>query len=440
MKDFIDAFRALRHAPLALWMVIFAFSADAMAYFGILPLMASYLEKDIHIAPAITNIWVSVFTCALTIVMIFVKPIENKFGIRGGMILALVLTVGGRAIYGSAPFAGARISIAIALAIVAIGEGVMQPIAYAGIKRYTDEKNAAMGYAMLYAVMNLAQVPMGPISSFVRTTWDHRREEGLTQLSGFNAVNWTCFGITVFTLVAFVGLMTPKREAVVARKIEAGNTATAQKTKSPWTDVRFMFFIFMLLPVRTLFAHQFHTMPKYVLRAYDQSVADHMEWIVDSMNPLIIFFGVPIFTALTNRVHVYTMMIIGTFVSAGATFILCTGVHTSALLIYILIFSIGEALWSSRFLQYAAELAPEGRAAQYMGVANLPWFVAKLTTGLYAGWMLERFCPAVGPKDTTTMWLIYGLIAMTSPIGLVLARRWVMAGMQVKAEPEPTPA
>ena len=56
----------------------------------------------------------------------------------------------------------------------------------------------------------------------------------------------------------------------------------------------------MLLPVRTLFAHQWLTMPQYILRAYDQGVADRMEWLVNWINPGIIFVGVPIATALTS--------------------------------------------------------------------------------------------------------------------------------------------
>jgi uncharacterized membrane protein (DUF2068 family) len=33
---------------------------------------------------------------------------------------------------------------------------------------------------------------------------------------------------------------------------------------------------------------------------------------------------------------------------------------------------------------------------------------------------------------TETLWLVYGIIAMASPIGLWLARKWVMAGLHVK--------
>lgn len=449
MKDLIEAFKALRGAPRALWLVMFAFSLESMAYFGVLPLMKPYIGQDIGIPAALASTWVSVFTGSLTLVMLFVgKPAEDRLGIRKGIIVALILIIAGRALYGSAPFAGGVVVLACSMLVVALGEGILQPIAYAGVKKYTNEKNGAMGYAVLYAFFNLGAAMIGPISAKVRTTFDAKHAAGTSALSGFNAVNWVCFAITVITVVVFSVMMTKRVESQVVRKIEAGDEAEAAvsgvksadvakaKAKSPFKDPRFMFFIFMLLPVRTLFAHQWLTMPEYVLRAYPQNIADRMEWLVDSVNPIIIFFGVPLLTALTKRYHVLTMMIVGAGVSAAATFLLSGGPNTGMLIGFFFVFSIGEALWSSRFMEYAAELAPPGRTAQYMGVASLPWFVAKATTGLYSGFMLEHFCPKDGPKNTGTMWLIYGAIALLSPIGLLLARKWLLVGMAPRGKVE----
>jgi proton-dependent oligopeptide transporter, POT family len=205
--------------------------------------------------------------------------------------------------------------------------------------------------------------------------------------------------------------------------------------EGPFGNARFLFFIFMLLPVRTLFAHQWLTMPAYILRSYPTEVGDKMEWLVNWINPLIIFVGVPLATALTGRFHVYTMMIIGSLVSAAPTYLLCFGPDLGLLITYFVLFSIGEALWSARFLEYASELAPPGRVAQYMGLAQVPWLLAKGTTGLYSGYLLATYCPSDTPPDqlhTGTLWLIYATIAMTSPIGLWLARGWVRSGLQHK--------
>jgi POT family proton-dependent oligopeptide transporter len=155
-----------------------------------------------------------------------------------------------------------------------------------------------------------------------------------------------------------------------------------------------------------------------------------MEWIVDWINPLVVFVGTPLITAFTRRAHVYTMMVVGTTVSALPMFLLSGGPSLPLLIANQFLFSVGEAMWSARFLEYAAELAPEGRISQYMGLANIPWLLAKSTTGLYAGALLHHYVPEHGPQDTGTLWTIYGVIALTTPVGLVLARKWVMKGLK----------
>jgi MFS family permease len=448
VKEFIEAFKALRHAPRALWLVIFAFTFDAMAYFGILPLMKAFIGQDIGIRPVLASTWVSLFTGALTLVMLFVgKPTEGRLGIRKSIMLALVLAFGGRVIYSSAPFLGGAAQLAVSLIVVAFAEGILQPVAYAGVKRYTTEETSSMGFALLYAGLNFGAMLIGPLSAHVRTSFDVAYKAKESTLSGFNAVNWMCTGVTFVTLIVFAVFMTKSVEANVVRgtvsegdeDAKAGyrdnaKPSPALETASPFKDARFLFFIFALLPVRTLFAHQWLTMPEYVLRCYPPHVTDRMEWLVDSMNPLVVFLGVPTLAALTRKYHVLTMMILGSLVSASSTFLLVPGASTPMLVMYFVVFSIGEALWSSRFMEYAADLAPEGRVAQYMGVANLPWFLAKMTTGFYSGFVLEHFVPKDGPKSSGTMWLLYGAIAMMSPISLIVARKWIRSGMDKPPE------
>lgn len=87
-------------------------------------------------------------------------------------------------------------------------------------------------------------------------------------------------------------------------------------------------------------------------------------------------------------------------------------------------------MWQPRFLQYAAEIAPEGRTGEYMGVAQLPWFLTKLLVPLlYSGYIMENYCPAAGVQNTEMMWFIFGLIAVSSPVLLLLARRWMKQGI-----------
>jgi MFS family permease len=192
----------------------------------------------------------------------------------------------------------------------------------------------------------------------------------------------------------------------------------------PLRDSRFSFFIFILIPVQTLFAHQWLTLPQYVQRAFEPWVSRNMEFFVN-LNPLLIFVLTPILAALTIKQDVYRIMIIGTLIMAVPTFLLAFGPYVGPLLTYIVLMSVGEALWQPRFLQLAAEIAPEGKTGQYMGIAQFPWFLTKLLTSLYSGTLLARHVPETGPQSSESLWLLYGAIAMITPISLFLARKWM---------------
>jgi hypothetical protein len=200
----------------------------------------------------------------------------------------------------------------------------------------------------------------------------------------------------------------------------------------PFGDARFTFFIFILLPARTLFAHQIHTLTLYIVRTYPKEVQDKSEWFSNVINPVIVCIFTPIIAVFTRHMNMYRLMLVGTLVTAIPTILLCFGEYWFTLATYVAIFSFGEALWQPRFFQFAADLAPEGKMGSYMAAANIPWLIAKVGVGLYAGWMLEVFCPVSGPQHAGAMWAINGAIALISPIGLWLARDWLRAGLHVK--------
>jgi MFS family permease len=351
---------------------------------------------------------------------------------------------------------GSGVLVAVVFAgllLAAAGNGFMQPASYAGVRKFSDERTATMGYGLLYAGMNLGIVFIGFVSSRIRSGLDLG---GFLNFEGYGieGVMWFCVLVNIVMLLGLLFFFTPRveREAMQAGAAGRGEEEGAEPEtnlpsakgnslgaavdwlkSSPLSNARFMFFIFALMPVQTLFAYQFLVMPQYVTRAFSEVVANNMEMIVNVSNPLIIVLGVPVITAMTRKVPVYRMMIIGSLVSALPTFFFLLGPNFWLLMAYLILFSIGEALWQPRFLQYAAELAPKGQTGAYIAFANLPWFMIKFIAGWYTGRMMDIYCPAEGPLNTETMWLIYGLVAMISPIALVLAGKWVRKGLHKAA-------
>jgi POT family proton-dependent oligopeptide transporter len=203
----------------------------------------------------------------------------------------------------------------------------------------------------------------------------------------------------------------------------------------PFRDNRFVFFIFILMPVQTLFAHNWLTIPYYLDRAFAGTSVSRFFEVFSNLNPILIFVLSPLIAALTARRNVYKMMIAGTFVMALPTFLLALGPNVYLFLVFILLMSVGEAMWQPRFLQWVAEIAPEGKTGLYMGIGQFPWFLTKLVTSMYSGYFVAHFCPRpqLGlPMRTGSMWLFYAFIAMASPVALVLARKWMGKGMTRK--------
>jgi len=441
---FIGSFRILFRASRGFWLVNSVNFGDGIAYFGMLGLMTLFMQRNVGFSTEAATKSISLFSALVTLTMALGGGwLSDRLGVRRALSLSMAVVLIGRIVLVESPMLGTEALVHfgawMALIIMSIGEGVLQPALYAGVKEYTDERTATLGYAFLYSIMNLGIVAGELLSPFIRQQWAARIEHldvKEVPTAGISGSFWFFIGITAIVLLINIFFFTrkvEKRDRVV-REDEQNDTSDqhlnfAEKIANlPIMDLRFIYFIFILLPVRTLFAHQFLTMPDYVTRAFPPEVGRYWEWVY-AINPTVIVIGVPVIAALTQHRKVVDMMIAGTLVSALSCFILVPNTSVFLLITYMVIWSLGEAMWSSRFLEYIADIAPSNRVGIYMGIAGIPWFLAKAVTGLYAGSMLDRFIPLHGPQDPGTLWLIYGISALASPLGLIVARAWLLRGV-----------
>ncbi len=437
-----DSFRILFGASKGFWLVNSVNFGDGIAYFGMLGLMTLFMQRNVGFNTTHATMSISLFSGLVTLTMALGGGwLSDRLGVRRAMTVSMVVVLVGRILLVQSPvFAGefmVHSAAWTALIIMAIGEGILQPALYSGVKEYTDARTATLGYAFLYSIMNLGIVAGEMLSPKVRQVWAARVEHvdiNVVPTAGISGSFWFFIGITalviLINLVFFTRRVEERDRVRVVQSEPDDHLSMLQKLRRlPILDKRFMFFIFVLLPVRTLFAHQFLTMPDYVTRAFPAEISRYWEWVY-AINPTVIVIGVPLIAALTQKRKVVDMMIAGTLVSALSCFLLVPSPSVFLLIAYMVIWSLGEAMWSSRFLEYVADIAPGNRVGIYMGIAGIPWFLAKTVTGLYAGSMLERYVPVNGPQDPGALWLIYGVTALISPFALILARRWLLGGVR----------
>ncbi|MFW6276845.1 MAG: MFS transporter, partial [Bacteroidota bacterium] len=185
-EPFINLFKA----PKALWGINLSYLIEGLCYFGILGLLTIYFNEYVGLNDVDAGRMVGILTGGITLAMVILGGTVDRVGVRKAFILSLLFMLGGRILLAGAPVFGGASGMFSSTHLIAmggilgviIGYGIYQPAAYAAVKKFTDAKNAAMGYAMLYAIMNLGGFLPGLISPPVR------------HLTGITGVFWVYVG------------------------------------------------------------------------------------------------------------------------------------------------------------------------------------------------------------------------------------------------------
>lgn len=218
-----------------------------------------------------------------------------------------------------------------------------------------------------------------------------------------------------------------------------------------WKESAFrklILFLVLTMGVRIVFTLQFLVMPKYYVRTlYD----DFAIGSINAVNPAIIVSGLILLIPVLGRFSTVGLMIAGMSISAFSLvfmaipiewYYLVPGIETRsqaylvAIVAQILVFAFGELLFSPRFSEYVARVAPKDKVASYMSLAALPMFIAKPINGIIGGLLVAYLCydgicakmdtGHIGFWDSPEfMWTIYLAMAVISPIAIIMTRRTI---------------
>eukprot|EP00002_Diphylleia_rotans_P036822 TRINITY_DN8167_c0_g1_i2.p1 TRINITY_DN8167_c0_g1~~TRINITY_DN8167_c0_g1_i2.p1 ORF type:complete len:171 (+),score=44.16 TRINITY_DN8167_c0_g1_i2:190-702(+) len=119
------------------------------------------------------------------------------------------------------------------------------------------------------------------------------------------------------------------------------------------------------------------------------------------------------------------MILNGSFLAGGSIFILCIGAHYWTSILFVLVLSIGEAIYSPRVFDYMMQVSPKGQEGLYTSLASAPTFAAKLLVGGFSGYLLEEYCPVEEPRNCELMWFFIGLTSFSSPILMYIFRAYL---------------
>ncbi|MBA59780.1 MAG: hypothetical protein CMQ40_11515 [Gammaproteobacteria bacterium] len=469
--------RGLGKSPRELFLVLLVKFVEYSAFgLGILT-FALYLSHDVGLTDIGAGSYVGTWMVIVSALIILVGAVCDVVGIRQTLLIGGIALLIGRF---SLPALENPLLVSIlGFLPLAFGVAITGPVLLVAIKRFTTVSGAALAFGLYYTLMNLGFATGGWIFDFVRGVYgDYSLIAELPLIGGVSVYQFLIAIAFVITLPEIIIIllmrdnveMTESGIRVFSRQASRAKTTLSQlKTKVAIVimetgqmlylvtkEKRFWKFISALAIVtfiRIVSIHFLITFPTYGIRLFGDGAQVGNLYAI--LNPLIIVFLTPVFAALTSRVSSYRMLLWGCTISALSVWIatlspdlfrpiINTGFgefvfdrwlelpqtqwepYYLALIIFIAVFSIGEAIWAPRLMQFTAEIAPSDKEGSYIALSYLPLFLGQFLAGPMSGLLLSTYLPAeisTGYPDHHMVWVWIGLVGAITPLGMLIFGR-----------------
>jgi MFS family permease len=465
LQGFIAKFTVLRGAQRELWLTFLIKFLIYTAYSVTNKTMVLWLSKDLGFSDQAAGALVGwVWAPAMTVFTLLAGSLTDAIGLRRTFFLGVGICTVARSVM--VVTTNPTLALACGVLPLAVGEALGTPVLLAATRRYSSTAQRSIAFSIIYAVMNVGYLAAGWIFDYVRQKDFHFSIGGLapTTHQQLFLVSLT-FEILLFPAIYFLRRNAERRgdEAFVQRSAASFWVRISETVRQSATETialfrrligqsgfyRLLVFFLLIGFLKAIFLQMDYVFPKWG----DRELGLHAPvGKLAAINSIIIIFLAPVVGALTQRFAAYRMVIVGAVICAAGVFVMAlptdwftaaanTGVNqwlahfylgvTGSIhpyylmtVLYLIVFSIGEAFYSPRVYEYAAAIAPPGQEASYGSLAYLPFLVGKLLVGT-GGWLLAAFCPEHGPRHSGQMWLIFALAASVAPIGLVIFRPYI---------------
>lgn len=449
VTDYFSEFKVLKSASKDFWLTNAIVFFDGLAYFSMIIVLTIYLTKNCGFNDVDSGKWVGIYTLYITAFVFAVGSICDVIGIKKSFFIGIALIALSRLGLGLSPtiLQGDDLKLAVqgSLIILSLGTAFMGPVTMTALRRFTSKENRATGFNVYYLLMNIGAILAGLVVL-----------DGLRKSFGDVNGNLAIFDFGfVMAIICFICVIFLDENNFAEESERVENGAESKRPLAIFMEVwkesafqKLILFLVLTIGVRLVFTHQFLVMPKY----YTRVLYSNFELgAANSINPAIIVVGLILLIPIINRFSTIRLIIVGMSISALSLVLLAlpiewvmslpwinnlTEAYFFIIIAQILIFALGELIFSPRFTEYIASIAPQDRVTSYMALSSLPMFIAKPINGFVSGLLISKYCyDGIRPKIETGnipysespefMWLIYLLLAIVSPIAVILLKNFI---------------
>ena len=147
--------------------------------------------------------------------------------------------------------------------------------------------------------------------------------------------------------------------------------------------------------------------------------------------PLVVISLTVAINMLTQKIHAFTAIILGTLMTSLAWIILILRPTVTGVVLTLIAVALGEITQSPRYYEYISRLAPSGQQGTYMGFAFLPLGIGSLIGGQVRRFLIHHFGEvkhqpammwwviiAVGVATAILLWIYDKLVRKEQPLAI----------------------
>ena len=471
-QGFLDKFAVLKGAVRELWLV-FAVKLLVIAAYAVTNLtLVLWFSSDLGFSDEKALGLVAVWSGMMTVAIVLVGSLTDALGLRRTFFLGIWICIFARAVMAFTHLKW--LALIGGLAPLAIGEALSAPVSIAAIRRYSNTKQRSISFSVFYTMMNFGFLFAAFLFDFVR---QHLGEHGHLALFGIRITTYqTMFLASLLIEILLLPVLWFLRDGVEAT--DKGPKIVLREARyqreNLWNSMcltvrdslretvrlsmvllrqtgfyRLLLFLVLIAFLKLIFMQMYYVYPKFGIRELGEGAPIGRLWAINS---ILIIFLAPFIGALTQRFSAYKMVTLGAIISVASVFIMALptvwfeplatgfmgrwlghgylGLHGEVhpyyvmIVLFVALLSVGEAFYSPRVYEYAAAIAPKGQEASYSALSYVPFLLAKLLFGTFAGVLLTKYCPEIGVRHSGTLWLIVALTATVAPVGLIILRKY----------------
>jgi dipeptide/tripeptide permease len=379
---------------------------ERLSYYAALASLARYLHETLHFPTEQTGALAGFFGGLVWFLPVFGGTLADRMGFRRALALAYAILSCAYFLLGSlgsAWLAPVRdnvplvVLVTVVLALPALGVALVKPSVVGTTARASKENVRSIGYSIYYTLVNIGGF-FGPVvASYV-----HQR------MSVENVFRVAALSVFLMFLAVLLFFREPRRHD------EVETASLAQAGRNFWTvltNPRFMLFLVIFTGYWIVYWQLFLTLPLYI-HAYVNPHADTE--LLLATGPLVVITLTVAINLLTQRLHAFNAIIIGTLITSLAWIVLILRPTVTGVVITLVAVALGEITQSPRYYEYISRLAPSGQQGTYMGFAFLPLGIGSLIGGPFGGWLMHYF--GEEKHEPQMMWVVIVAVGVITAV------------------------